>query len=196
MRKANPAAGEVGIDWGEHHLVFRPSFCAIASLGEPEELVSLLQRAQRGDKSGFMTAYRALCACYDGDVDIDKLTGVFREVRGRLRFVQGAMPYQDVHVLGVKLLVNGMIGKPRLSEAKSGSPASTFDPAEYVASAVAHLGLSYNEAWDMTMLELQRVIEAKQPKKDGPTMQEAADMESKIKAIRAAKAKKERAGNG
>lgn len=191
MRKANPSAGEVGIDWGEHHLVFRPSLCAIASLGEPEELVGMLQRAQRNDKLGFMTAYRALCACYGGDIDIDRLTGVFREVRGRLRFVQGAMPYQDVHVLGVKLLVNGMIGKPRLSEAKGGPAATSFDPAEYVASAVAHLGMSYAEAWDMTMLELQRVIEAKQPKKDAPTMKDAAEMESKIKAIRAAKAKRE-----
>lgn len=170
---ANVYAGELGITAGDQDYVFRPSFLAISQLGTPEELLGVLRDVQfEGSYSVFpYAAHRAydlalslLRVCYVGDDQrgLDRLIGCYREVKGRLRYVAGSLPFRDVHVLGARLAVNGMVGAPRKSK-QGGKPSKRFDPAEFVAAAQAHLGMSPADAWQMTMIEFQRAMEAKYP---------------------------------
>lgn len=172
----NVYAGEVCISWGERDYLFRPTLAAMAELGEPAEIVRLLVRVQTPGADGFIAALAVLRACYVGDADISPLIGFFKDVRGRLRYVMGALPLQNVHVLGAKLAIAGIVGAPKPRKG-GGKPMATFDPAEFVGAAQAHLGISARDAWQMTMLELQRSMDAKFPdaeqKDDQPSEQEA-----------------------
>lgn len=171
MTQANPYAGEVGVSVGAEDYVFRPSFFAIAALGDPGELPGLYADSHVQTKKGFTVALAALYQCCDRDPSGS--VGHFKDVKGALRYVAGAMPVRDVQVLGCKLLYNGMVGAP--SKVKNGGQSSKFDPAEYVGAAVAHLGMSFDEAWQMTMVEFQQAMRSKFPdaeKQDYPTAEE------------------------
>jgi hypothetical protein len=171
MSQANPYAGEVGVSVGAEDYVFRPSFFAMAALGTPNELPDLYADSHNPTKRGFIAALYALHECCDRDPS--DCVGYFDDVHGSLQYVAGAIPLLDVHVLGSKLLYNGMIGKP--SKIKRSGPAGKFDPVEYVGAAVAHLGISFDEAWQLTMVEFQQAMRAKFPdaeKEDYPTAEE------------------------
>lgn len=177
---ANTYAGEIAVCWKGRDYLFRPSLSAMGELGSPEEIVRLLLRVQSPGIDGFVAALAVLQSCYVGDSEeAAKLIGFFKDVKGRLRYVMGAMPMQNVHVLGAKLAVSGIVGAPRQKKG-SGKPMSAFDPAEFVGVAQAHLGLSSAEAWQMTMIELQRALDAKFPdpkaekQKDMPTEESSA----------------------
>lgn len=178
---ANTYAGEIGVTWGEREFLFRPSFSAIASLGDPKHLIRFLGRIQRADMDGYVAALAMLNACHVGDGDLSRLIGYFKDVKGRLRYVMGTMSPQEIHILGARLAANGMIGQPR--GRKDGKPADSFDPAEYVGAAVAHLGLSTAEAWDMTMIEFQRAIDAKFPPAEGEKDKELPSVEEAEAAV-------------
>lgn len=188
---ANTYAGEMGIDWQGREYLFRPSLSAIASLGTPTELVQLLKRCQSAGPDGFLASLSVLLACYQGEPeDLDRLTGYVREHRGRLRFVMGAMQPSEVHIIGARLAVAGMVGEPKRGKG-DGKEAAEFDPAEYVGVAQAHLGMSSTEAWQMTMIELQRAIDAKFPpseeekrKEEMPTEEQAEAVVAHVKALR------------
>ncbi|MCC4288518.1 DUF6246 family protein [Vreelandella aquamarina] len=184
----NVYAGEVCISWGERDYLFRPTLAAMAELGEPEEIIRLLVRVQTPGADGFIAALAVLRACHAGDDDISPLIGFFKDVRGRLRYVTGALPLQNVHVLGAKLAVAGIVGVPKPRKG-GGKPMAAFDPAEFVGAAQAHLGLSAGDAWSLTMIEFQRAMDAKFPEADSrkseqPTEQEAAATVSHIMQLR------------
>lgn len=167
---ANIYAGEIGVTWRGRDFLFRPSLAAIASLGTPDELGELLAQVQSPGVPGFLAALNILNACYVGDSnerDLDRLIGCIRDVRGRLRYVAGGMDQVEVHILGAKLAVAGIVGEPKRQAKGKGKPADTgFDPARFVAVATAHLGTTSAEAWAMTMVELQRALDAKYPPDD------------------------------
>lgn len=160
---ANTYAGEIAIAWQGRDYLFRPTLAAIGSLGTPREIIETLHRVQRSTMDGYVAALAVLSACYVGDPeDTSRLIGHFREVKGRLRYVLGAMPAQNVHVLGARMAVAGIVGDPKPRKG-GGSPMQEFDPAEFVGAAQAHLGLSSRDAWQMTMIEFQRAMDAKFP---------------------------------
>lgn len=189
---ANTYAGEIGVSWGDRDYLFRPSLAAMATLGTPPELLDILTRSQSVGVDGFLAALNVLNACYVGDADdLDRLIGCIRDVRGRLRYVMGAMSQHEVHVLGARLAVSGMIGEPKRRGKDSGKQATGFDPAEFVGAAQAHLGASAHDAWQMTMVELQRALDAKYPpdddEQDTMTTDDVQATIDRINNIRAAK---------
>lgn len=176
---ANTYAGEVAICWRGRDHVFRPTLAAMAELGEPQEIVETLHRVQHPSVDGFVAAMAVLAACYAGDADdLDRLIGCFREVKGRLRYVMGAVPAHDIHVLGARLAISGIVGDPKPRKG-GGTPLRELDPAEFAGAAQAHLGLSAGDAWQMTMIEFQRAMDAKFP---DPKAQKEKDMPSKESA--------------
>lgn len=185
---ANVAAGELGVIVDGWEYVFRPSFRALSELGSAEELAALLDRIQRANASGFSAALAVLSVCCDDD-DVGDVIGFYREVAGRLRYVQKRLPWEDVYVLGVRCLVNGMVGS--LEKAKrikpSDKPPRNFDPAEFASAAMVHLGLSRDDAWNMTMVEFQRAMMIKHPDmvQDLPTSHEYRSAIDTVKRIRA-----------
>lgn len=189
---ANTYAGEVAITWKGRDYVFRPTLAAMAELGEPREIVETLHRVQRPNVDGFMAALAVLAACYVGDPDdLDRLIGCLREVRGRLRYVMGAVPAHDIHVLGARLAISGIVGDPKPRKGGGGQPLRELDPADFVGAAQAHLGLSAGDAWQMTMVEFQRAMDAKFPdpkaqkEKDMPSKESAAASVAHVTSLRA-----------
>ncbi|WP_417861842.1 DUF6246 family protein [Vreelandella venusta] len=187
---ANTYAGEIAVCWQGRDYLFRPTLAAMGELGEPEEIVRLLVRVQSPGIDGFVAALAVLQSCYVGEPeDIAKLIGYFKDVKGRLRYVMGSMPLQNVHVLGAKLAVSGIVGAPRQKKG-GGKPMASFDPAEFVGAAQAHLGLSSAEAWSLTMIELQRALDAKFPdpkaekQKDMPTEESSAASVAHVMQLR------------
>ncbi|MBZ5486900.1 hypothetical protein HW452_05110 [Halomonas aquamarina] len=188
QQQANVYAGELSITWQGRDWLFRPTLAAMAELGEPAEIVRLLGRIQAPGADGFVAALAVLRACHVGDDDISPLIGFFKDVRGRLRYVMGALPLQNIHVLGAKLAIAGIVGAPKPRKG-GGKPMAAFDPAEFVGVAQAHLGLSSAEAWAMTMIEFQRAMDAKFPeseskKAEQPTEEEAAATVDHIMQLR------------
>lgn len=182
MTKANPYAGEAGVTWEGRDYVFRPSFASIATLSDdPNDLAQMFYDVQRTDtgKVGFVTAVAVLHATCEGN--IDKLVGFFKDVRGRLKFVKGALPLRDVHVLGVHVLMMGMAGKPDDSAKRTASKMGSFDPCEYVAAAIKALNMQPSEAWQMTMVELQQALRFGE-KPQGPVITDAM-MDYYLKAV-------------
>ncbi|WP_252108842.1 MULTISPECIES: DUF6246 family protein [unclassified Halomonas] len=176
------------VSWQGRDWLFRPTLAAMAELGEPAEIVRLLARVQSPGADGFAAALAVLRACYANYDDISPLIGFFKDVRGRLRYVMGALPLQNIHVLGAKLAIAGIVGAPKPRKG-GGKPMDTFDPAEFVGVAQAHLGLSSGEAWSLTMIEFQRAMDAKFPEADSkkseqPTEEETAATVNHIMQLR------------
>lgn len=178
QRQANTYAGELSITWRGRDYLFRPSLAAMSELGEPEHILNLLNRVQAHGNNGFIAALSVLSACYVGDrEDIAPLVGFFKDVRGRLRYVMGVLPLQNVHVLGAKLAIAGIVGAPK-PRSSGGKPMTAFDPSEFVGAAQAHLGLSSAEAWALTMVEFQRSMDAKFPEAEGKRDQQPSEEEA------------------
>lgn len=184
MREANPYAGEVGIDFGGRHFKFRPSFLALTKLGTPSELIKLLDAVQRPDRVGFSSCLSIFDSCYIGTRGgSDRLTGFFSDQGGRLKYTDGALSCDEIRVIGARLLINGMIGKPYGVEGGD-KPCDEFDPMEFIGSACAHLGLRVKDAEQLTMIEFQKAMHAKYPpeKKDVPTQDDYDDLLAAIEA--------------
>jgi len=196
---ANIAAGEFGVTVDGVEYVFRPSFRALASLGTPDELAAMLDRVQRATKGGFAAALAALSACCD-DESVSDVIGFYRDVGGKLRYVQKRLPWEDVYVLGARCLIYGMVGDTK--DAKrikpSDKPPKQFNPAEFASVAMVHLGLSRDDAWNMTMHELQRAMMVKHPDmvQDLPTKEEYRTAVDTVKRIREKAAQLRSGANG
>jgi hypothetical protein len=178
--RAIVSIGEVGVSFGESDYIFRPSLKAMDSLGSPSEIVekfSILFSAPKfnpfwpvpayraWEREVMATAYDVLVACCDEDVT--PLLGHIGSKWGS--FVPGAMPSQDMVHIARSLMRHGIIGlKPegRLIAKPKEEFVPEFKPREFVSQAVAHLGLSSAEAWQMTMTEFSGAMQSKFGKPD------------------------------
>jgi hypothetical protein len=196
-----------GSEW-----TFRPSLGRIAELGSPREIVELYAALCGGSgapvpvvgaemqpwagawlqpwggmpdrRSQHMVAAaeRILAALCDTE-DVTPLTG-WRDADG---WHPGAMPEAEMVLIAQHLMRHGICGKARPGSGEGGGYAQEFHAAEHVAAAVAHLGVSRDEALDMSMTELQLLFEAKFPdaakKRDVPTEDEYAAFMSRMKEL-------------
>jgi hypothetical protein len=173
--RAITSVGEVGVSLGDHDFLFRPSFKAIDSLGSSTEIVdkfSLLFSApninpfwpvpsyRAWEREVMATAYDVLVACCDAD-----LTPLIGHMGTRWgSFVPGAMPSNDMVHLARCLMKHGIIGiKPegRLLSKPDTEYVPEFKARDFVAQAIAHLGLSSEQAWNLTMTEFSGAMQSK-----------------------------------
>lgn len=182
---ANTHVGEIGINYEGRYYKFRPSFYALTKLGSEYDLVDIYNNvlelprflcvkklgdelyiggANGGIDNGKMLTYlHILSSFYEGDqADLWPLFGHYKGAGNGLRYVFGKVPLSDIATLAVTLIKNAIIGRPS-RKAKGGKEAKTFSPSEFVACAVAHIGISPDEAWKMTMMEFQQAMQAKYP---------------------------------
>ena len=184
------AVGEVGI-WheGREHLL-RPSLRAMASLGSPTEVVELFgllhgapplsgiptldgPMVRRWARDQFRTALSVLYACAEDD--IGHLVG---GISPRMAYQPGVMHPDDVLTLARHLVRHGIIGEtpPGTKQGGGGKYSAEFHASEFAALAIAHLGATEREAWDMTMTGLRAAMHAKFPS-DGPGSQAPSEAE-------------------
>lgn len=117
-----------------------------------------------------------LAACCDRDAT--PLTGELVPGRtGRRAFVYrpGGMPVRDMVLISQSLIQHGIIGKAKvrkLQRHEGTSTSSEFNAFEYISAARTHLGMSREEAEQLTMTEFQLMLTAKYPEQKGFTKEE------------------------
>lgn len=153
--------GEVeAIAAGGERYVFRPSFRAMAELGNPRQIVELFYRVH--EKPEAWDVIDVLRACCDDELPLD-LTGYSDTKSGGIEYVDGAIPFSECVILARWLLFNGVVGNVKRRNGKGGERSNEFDPAEFVSAAMIHFGVSKSDAENMTMTEFQRAIRTKYP---------------------------------
>lgn len=196
----NVAIGDAAIEYEGREYILRPSFYAMQRIGSPEEIkeiaelcYSALARKQAGFNNNHYeinACYHVLTSCGGDDIPVE-LYGYFDDNgEGMPVFIEGVEPVGKMIVIANHLISKGMNGNPSAYMMRrgrsSGAKLELFNPIDYVSSAVSHLGLSFNDAWTMTMIELQRAIESKFPqsekqKQSMMNADELRDLKKKIK---------------
>ena len=100
-------------------------------------------------------------------------------------FVMGAMPPQDMVHLARSLMRHGIIGlKPEGLPAKPVKEyTAEFNAREFVSQAVAHLGMSTAEAWNLTMTEFSGAMQSKFGKPETIPVEEHDDAMARLAEI-------------
>lgn len=180
LMRVNTSIGEVlvtaRVDGRATDFLFRPSFSALSRIGAPEQIESVIKGCldcMESLTSGLINPeYRYSCvsminACCEDEEITRALFGYWqvksRKGEERLVFIEGAETAENTIVLANHLVKWGVVGKPKRRVTEGDKVKKDFDPFEYVGSAIAHLGLSTNEAWQLTMTEFQAAIDAKFP---------------------------------
>ncbi|WXL23913.1 DUF6246 family protein [Ectopseudomonas mendocina] len=176
--------GEIGVHVGDHCYRLRPSLYAMSKLGSPSEIVSLFANVM-GDPltkvhqhSQFRDALEVIHACTEEDV-----TEVFGYYNERFKYVLKKADPAHIIPLARCLLKHGVIGALPPLPVKSDEDreyTAEFVARDHVAVAMAHLGVSEAEAWNMTMTSLVGALRAKFPQAESdspgakaPTIEEA-----------------------
>lgn len=127
-------------------------------------------------KAAISAAMIVLTACCDRDAT--PLTGELVPGRtGRRAFVYrpGVMPVRDMVLIAQSLIQHGIIGKAKvrkLQRHEGSNTSSEFNAFEYISAARTHLGMSREEAEQLTMTEFQMLLAAKFPEQKGFTKEE------------------------
>lgn len=192
---ANTEIGEIGLTTADRTVVLRPSLRAMAKLGDGEGLVQLYDRLHRdfaGHKRAqhgqFLDAVGVLHACTDED--IFELTGHHGQRWNS--WVAGRITPRLAVLLARSLISHGVTGvvpederyEPDLSEGKA-THTTEFHPREVASMAMAHLGYSEAEAWNLTVTSFTLAMRAKfpPPERKTPTRKEYSSTMDWLAAI-------------
>lgn len=143
--------------------------------GVPSWLTAHLKSPQYGRKA-IIAAMTVLQACCAGAAE--PLVGeIVPGKSGKWAFVyrKGKMTAAEMIIVARSLIVHGVIGKAKvrkLQRHESGSASSEFNAFEYISAARTHLGMSREEAEQLTMTEFQLLLAAKYPEQKGFTKEE------------------------
>lgn len=145
-------------------------------------------------KAAISAAMIVLAACCDRDVTL--LTGELVPGKtGRRAFMYrpGAMPISDMVLIAQSLIQHGIIGKAKvrkLQRHEGSSTSSEFNAFEYISAARTHLGMSREEAEQLTMTEFQMMLAAKFPEQKGFTREEYDQVTEEFMARKARRTQK------
>lgn len=158
--------GEIGVTTGANFHKLRPSLYAISQLGTPEEILALYESLM-GPEPRLLDALAVIHACAEDDVSdaFGCLVPARRPGAQGVRYKPGAARLIDIVLIARSLLRHGISGAlPPDEQQDDDAPEPTgFDARAYVALAMAHLGASSRDAWQMTMTELVGAMRAKFP---------------------------------
>lgn len=162
--------GEVGVHAGDEHYVLRPSLYAMTQLGDPESIVATYASVMGDlvdashDTEQLRDALAVLYACLDAD--ISGQFGCFDEDGA---YISGTAPVNHILPLARCLLKHGVVGAlPPLPRKHDDDPdyVTGFVARDHVALAMAHLGITEKDAWNMTMTSLVGALRAKFPQQE------------------------------
>lgn len=176
--QALTAIGEVGIEVEGRSYLLRPSLFSMTRIGSPAEIIEafvlltgsepvpvhpflLPDLVKNWRRDRFRAALNVLHACSDQD-----LTPVVGAMTAYNRYGSGAMSLHDVVAVARSLILHGVVGaaKPDPTRTPSADDYMTeFKAADYAAAAIAHLGASEADAWQMTMTSFSGAMRAKYP---------------------------------
>lgn len=154
--------GEIGVHAGGESYLLCPSLYAMSRLGQPREIVEIYARLM-GRFPPIVDALAVIDACGEGGGSV---FGAWRDDDGKLCYQPGDVSAEVVIHLARCLLKHGVTGAlPDLLRKAGQEPEyiQEFDARANVSLAIAHLGVSSKDAWQMTMTELVGALRAKFP---------------------------------
>lgn len=165
---ANHASGEIGVTLDDADVLFRPSLLAISSIGSPKDIIEafvhLLDPPRTSAQAArqFRLALHVLSCCADSPDHLDALLGYYDD---SMVYHPGAMPPDDIVTIAQHLIRHGVAGvSPKGEEPMvKGEPMREFDAGKFASMAVAHLGMSESDAWNLTMTSLLSALRSKFP---------------------------------
>lgn len=208
------AIGEVGIEIKGRSYLLRPSLFAMTRIGSAKEIVECsalllgtepltpgykilgLNAVQRFRRDRLRAALTVLAACATEDIG-DLIGGI----TPRMAYSPGKLPISDILAIAQGLIWHGVMGNvdPNSNKRPANEKKeylSEFDASSFVYSAVAHLGLSEAEAWNLTMTGFVIAMQAKFPPQanngDSPSLHKYDETMSWFDKVK----KKKAANNG
>ncbi len=161
------AYGHTKIEWGEKVFILSPTFSNIAKIGTPTEIIDTFKQFISSTHlvTKFSIALNILKCCSEPELPFAFTGGVkFSNRQDRFMITHpshGKDMINDVIVLAEHCLIHGICGK--IERESKGEPVTEFDAYSFMELARVHLGLSSDEAGNMTMTEFSRMMEAKFP---------------------------------
>jgi hypothetical protein len=197
--------GEIGVHTDGKDYILRPSLYAMSRLAEPSDLIGMYAElmseafTEEQKKSQFALALTVIYVCAVDDEDVSPAFGYYEDKE----YIPGMADEGDIIVIARSLMRHGITGALPPLPKKDGEEheyVKVFSCRDHVSLAIAHLGVSERDAWNMTMTSLIGALRAKFPPMDkvpstakAPTKQEldvAMDWHDKVEAKRQAKLRK------
>lgn len=147
-------------------------------------------------KKATVAAITVLQAC--SAQNVTSLTGEVVPGRsGKWTFVyrKGRMAPEEMIIVARSLMAHGVVGKAkvrRLLRHEGAEASAEFNAFEYISAARTHLGMSREEAEQLTMTDFQLLLAAKYPEQKGFTREEYEAAEDAFLAKQARKQGKAR----
>jgi len=171
------AYGHAEIEWQGVKYCLAPTFANIAKIGTPKEIIDDFKAfiSTNSFWYKFSIAINVLNACCDKEIPVE-LTGEIKFSEWNNKFLyskpsHGLPMINDVMILAEHCLLHGVCGKSEREES-NGEPLEYFNAYEFMELARVHLGLSANEASNMTMTEFVRMMDAKFPEDKNKQIEE------------------------
>ncbi len=161
---------------------FTPSLGRISTLGAPHEIVTLYA-SLHGPNATKEAAYVLACLC--DQEDPTPLVGWHDESGWH----EGMMPPGEQVILARHLMQHGIVGKARPDKG-GGQYCDRFDASEYISAARVHLGLSSQDAENLSMTEFQLMFEMKFPQSGGEKQRDVPTREEYEATMAALKERK------
>lgn len=159
--------GEIGVHYKGNTYILRPSLYAMTQIGDKKEILLsyAIVMSEFTDKKSkwrqFNEALAVINSC--SEVDLSEVFGYLNEKR---KYVKKAANYTDVIAIARSLLKHGITGAQeplKNKEPDQSTYTNEFKASEHVSLAMAHLGITEKEAWNMTMTSLVGAMRAKFP---------------------------------
>lgn len=169
MKPVITEVGEFVIHTENVDYLFVPSFLNMTKLGKPDEIVEIFSMLFGEINDGNFAsviecADKILEACCTTDCSV--ITGYIKG-GDELVNVEAVIPAEDKLILSQHLLKHGLIGDaPPKKTSEDTDYSNEFHAKKFVYLAVAHLGISEADAWNMSMTAFQEAMEAKFPNND------------------------------
>lgn len=165
--------GQQAIKVGNKRYLFTPSFRNIANVSEPKDLISIFHLMT--DKDADIVAVcghsnDVMSACAVDDLPDDLLWSLASSWDGKRTVMkEGLISLSAQIIMSADLLYMGMVGNPpKMRQKSSNKEMKEFNCIEYVSIAVAQLGFTPAQAWEITMVDFQKAMEAKYPELFAP----------------------------
>lgn len=163
-------------------LTFIPSLARIAEIGDGGEIIGYFADLHDERPGRAIRAARRvlMCLCKEGPEAALVYTGWVQlpaDPSEKEITFPGLVSEAEACGLARHLMLHGLTGKARPGKRNEvrGKYAETFSVADHVAATMIHLGRSRDEVLDMTMSEIQNLVETKFPdtkRKDLPSRDE------------------------
>lgn len=189
---------------GKEYLI-RPTFSALASLGDVDEIDTHIRQvclAYDLYLSGRQTPSLGMLSCCANVLEAcsdfpPEWLGECVESRSGWRWRQGRITVHELIIMAHHCIKWGVSGDSKFRDTakrrKKQDKPELFDPHSFVAVMIDEFHMSREDAWQSTMTEFQRLVEQRQRKNWGgkpppPTQEEAANtMKMAHDAIRRAR---------